>query len=223
MSDERPPIDPIDPMPAPDPVGEAEAARTRRRWLTLAELLGVAAVLISALTLWNNYLQRTGEEEDKAAARREAAQHEAATQSLLLRGSPGRGGDQLALAPADAGQTIQDQRILFPAALELDPIDTVSDPRIEARWFSAHLLRRTANDERSRGDLRLPVAITTRYVRDGEAHSDTAIYDIGYRIEGGGLLSNREIKLRGLARVGAVAPAAAQARLDAIWQRRAGH
>ena len=37
-----------------DPVEKHEAARARRRWLTLAEILGVAAVLISGLTLWNS-------------------------------------------------------------------------------------------------------------------------------------------------------------------------
>lgn len=221
MTDDKLPIDPVEPPPSP--AEQAEAARTRRRWLTLAELLGVAAVLISGLTLWNNYLQRTSEQEEKAAAKQEASANASATQALLLRGVPDREGEMLAITPANSAQTIQDQRITFASALELEPIETVSDPRIEARWFAAHLLRQTADDESSRGDLRLPVAITTRFIQNGEPHTDTAIYDLGYRIEGGGLLSNREVRLRGLARVAAVAPDQAQARVDALWRSRAEH
>ena len=91
---------------------EAEAAAVRRRWITLAEVLGVIAVLISGLTLWNSYQQRSTEEADKAAARTEAA---AEAQILLLRASPDRDGRTLSLASAGAGQTIQNQTIAFPA------------------------------------------------------------------------------------------------------------
>ena len=38
----------------------AEAAAIRRRWITLGEVLAVAAVLISALTFWNSYQERSG-------------------------------------------------------------------------------------------------------------------------------------------------------------------
>src|SRR5947199_4730923 len=52
---------------------EVEAARVRRRWITFAEVLGVVALLISGLTLWNSWRQRSADEADKAAARDEAA------------------------------------------------------------------------------------------------------------------------------------------------------
>jgi hypothetical protein len=210
MTDETPPLDPI---------AQAEAARTRRRWLTLAEILGVAAVLISALTLWNNYQQRAGEEAEKAAARQEAS---VAAQTLLLLGTPDRESDRLILAPADPGQTVQDQRIMFPAALGVAAVETVSEPRIEARWFEQALLRARGREEdrQLRGDARLPIAIMTTFFADGRIHRDLAVYDVGYRIEGGGLLSGRQVRLRGLARVETAAPARAQRRLDALWRAR---
>src|SRR4051794_23536971 len=74
---------------------EVEAAAVRRRWITLAEVLGVIAVLISGLTLWNSYRQRSDEEADKAAARSQAA---AEAQVLLLRATPDRDGRILSLA-----------------------------------------------------------------------------------------------------------------------------
>jgi hypothetical protein len=204
---------------AQDAAREArEAAATRRRWLTLAEILAVVAVLISAATLWNSYRQRTGEEADKSAAKQAAA---AASRTLVLRGSPDRGGRRLTLGPVDEAQAIQTQRITFPAALAVSPVETVSDPRIEAGWFERSLLRAieaAPGDGDRRGDARLPVMVMTEFMGGGAVQRDVALYDIGYRIEGGGLLGGRELRLNGLSRVGSVAPAEAQARLDARWR-----
>ncbi|WP_114951151.1 hypothetical protein [Sphingosinicella terrae] len=212
MSDE-PPL----PDPATAPTPASEAARVRRRWLTLAEILGVTAVVISGLTLWNNYQQRTAEETERVEAREKSR---AASRTLLLRGVPDRTGSRLSLAPADAAQTVQTQTIAFPAALEVALVETVSDARIEAAWFRRPLVRAADDAGRQRGDLRLPVAITTRFFSGGSVHEDVAIYDVGYRIEEGGLLNGDDVRLRGLSRVESVAPAQAQARLDALWHAR---
>jgi hypothetical protein len=209
------PESPVPPTPA-----ESEAAATRRRWITLAEILGVAAVIISGLTLWNSYRERTGAEADKAAARQEAT---AEARILLLRASADRDGERLTLAPADSGQTIQSQTIAFPAPLGVASVDTVSDPRIEANWFERALLRARegeGGDNANRGDQRLPVAITTVFFSGSSMHRDSAIYDIGYRVEEGGLLGGHKVRLRGVSRVETVAPAGAQARLNAVWQSR---
>jgi hypothetical protein len=209
-----------DPEPPLTPSAEAEAAATRRRWITLAEILGVAAVLISGLTLWNSYRERTGAEADKAAARQEAS---AEARILLLRANADRDGERLTLAPADNGQTIQSQTIDFPGPLGVASVETVSDPRIEAGWFERALLRAREDQEgesANRGDQRLPVAITTLFFSGGAMHRDSAIYDIGYRIDEGGLLGGHKVRLRGVSRVETVAPRTAQARLDAVWRAR---
>ena len=46
----------------------AETARIRRRWLSLGETVAVIAVVISALTLWNNYDERKSAEAERRAA-----------------------------------------------------------------------------------------------------------------------------------------------------------
>jgi len=199
---------------------EAEAASVRRRWITLAEILGVIAVLISGLTLWNSYRQRTADEAEKAAERSQA---EAEAQVLLLRATPDREGEILRLASAGEGQTIQNQTVAFPGPLAVATIDTLIEPRIEARWFEQALLRaRQAGGARdgSRGDERIPVAITTLFFSAGAMHRDAAIYDIGYRVEGGGLFGGHKIRMRGISRVETVQPRALQARLDALWRSR---
>ena len=206
----------LPPIPTP---AEAEAARVRRRWITLAEVLGVIAVLISGLTFWNSYRQRSSEEADKAAARDEAA---AEARTLLLRSTPDRDGRKLSLAPAAAGQTIQSQTIAFPAALGVAAVDTVSEPRIEAGWFEQALLhaREAGGRGEGRGDERVPVAITTLFFSGGAMHRDSAIYDIGYRVEGGGLFGGHKLRMRGISRVATVPAASLQARLDALWRSR---
>ena len=204
----------------PLPTGEeVEAARVRRRWITLAEVLGVIAVLISGLTLWNSYQQRSSDEADKAAARSEAS---AEARTLLLRATPDRDGRTLTLAPAAEGQTIQNQTIAFPTALDVAAVDTVSEPRIEAGWFEQALLhaREAAGRGESRGDERFPVAITTAFFSGGAMHRDSAIYDVGYRVEGGGLFGGHKVRMRGISRVGSVPERALRERLDLLWRSR---
>lgn len=202
----------------------AEAAATRRRWINLAEIVAVAGLLISGVALWNGYQERTGEEADKAAARKQAL---AQASNMVLRGTPDRGGGRLSLAPADPEQTIQSQVIVFPSALEVTPVETIADPRLEAAWFRREILRATANEggqaEGRDADRRVPVAITTRFYRDGALFTDTAVYYIVYRVEGGGLFDSREVRLRGLSRLnlgGADDPDVAKNRIDDMWRSR---
>lgn len=204
-------------LPIPPSPSSTEAAARRRRWINFAELLALVAVLISGLTLWNSYQERTAAEADKAAEREQAS---AAAATLLLRGSADHDGARLALAAADPGQTIQTQSFVFPAALGVGAVETVSDPRIEADWFARALLRAGHAENEAGGDRRLPVAITTSFFSDGAMHRDIALYDIGYRVEGGGLLGGHRVRLLGLSRVGPVTARSAAVRLEARWRAR---
>jgi hypothetical protein len=191
-----------------------EAARIRRRWITLGEVLAVIGVLISALALWNSYSERRADEAERTA---EKAEKGAVSRMLLLKASGG--GKRLALAPRESGQTIRSLTILFPSPLETK-VDTVVDPRIEADWVKqavkkAHDLGR--KEAKTAGDALMPVAITTSFDSDNATFVETAIYDIGYKESGGGLFGGTDIALRGLSLVERVSPGKAQARLDAIW------
>lgn len=198
------------------PEEKREAAAIRRRWITLGEILAVIAVLISGLTLWNSYSERNADEAERAADKAEQAK---VSRTLLLKAEGGR--RSLNLAALDPAQAIQSQTIAFPASLGLGAIETLVQPRIEAGWVQA-ALRKAPDGAKGKasGDLRLPVAITTRFVSGGETLADTTIYDIGYRRDDGGLLGGSEIELRGLSLVERVAAKDAAARLEAIWKAR---
>jgi hypothetical protein len=189
------------------PEDKKEAARVRRRWLNLGELLAIVGVAISGAALWNSYRERTNAEAEQASAEARIAKK---AQLLVLKATVAKEGSVLTLVPRDDTQTIQAQTIRFPAALALSPVETTGDARLERSWFERELttaLEKAKAAKRAPGDARLPVHIVTRFLVDGVEYEDSAIYSIGYTI-GHGFLSGTTIKLRGLSRNSA-APAGA--------------
>lgn len=194
----------------------AEAAKVRRRWVTLGEVLGVAAVLISGLTLWNSWTDRRETRAEKAATEQRAS---AKVAKLVLVAANG-GKQTLALKPAASEQSVQSQTILFPTALGVSPAATTGEPRIEGAWFEHALVkaREAAGlPDNSRGDERVPVAIVTQFLADGDPHEDVALYDVGYTITGN-FIAGHSVSLRGISLVAKVKRGQAQARLDARWK-----
>lgn len=194
----------------------AEAAAIRRRWITLGEILAVIAVLISGLTLWNSYSERSASEAERAAEQKKEA---AKTQALVLRGDQGRKRMKLsAIAPSQAVQSLS---IAFPGPLGVDGIDGLVEPRIEAGWIkeAAKKAREAGGRDKEARDSRMPVLITTSFVSDGQTYTDAGIYDVGYRREDG-LLGGSEVDLLGLSLIERVPAKDAQARLDALWRER---
>ncbi len=196
------------------PAQVAEAAAIRRRWITLGEILAVVAVVISGLTFWNSYQERSSAEEERLAEKKEKS---AKAQTLMLKAGGGR--SSLDLVALDPLQAIQSQTIRFPSALGLSVIETV-DPRLEAEWIeaAAKKARKAGAASKGSGDSRLPIAITTRFVSGGETYSDAAIYDVGYRLDSG--LLDTDAHLLGLSLVQRSRADRLQARLDALWQAR---
>lgn len=196
---------------------KAEAAAVRRRWITLGEILAVAAVVISALTFWNAYSERRSNEIERESEERSAT---VKARTLILRGVPDKEGEVLTLsAPSD--QAIQSQTVTFPSALELESIET-TNPRIEADWFDGALrkARRAAGQrDEDAGDERLPVVLTTRYVVDGDMVTDVSLYDVGYAVKDR-FLRGGVVRLRGLSYIERARAANAQARVDALWKTR---
>ena len=192
-----------------------EAAAIRRRWITLGEILAVIGVLISGLALWNSWSERSAAEKERAAQK---AQQASVSRIVLLKA--GAAGNRLALAAHDPDQAIQSQTLLFPSALGLGAFDT-TEPRIEAEWVKRAIKKAHEKDKRVRGDARMPVAITTRFVADGRTFTDTALYDVGYKASDGGLFEGTELELKGLSLIGRTKAATAQKRLDAVWAARA--
>ena len=185
-----------------------DQARTRRRWITLAELVAIAGVLIGALTLYLSWSGRSAEQATAAKQEESAARERA---RLELTAKVEESGRMVTLA--DPKHELIDVTVAFPKALGVGVRQPVL-PRIERRWFDDALLKATDGgaDER---EGRLPVLVIASYL-DGEARrTGSAIVDIVWRTEGH-LLSGRSLTIEA-ARLRE--RGGGQARVDALWAR----
>lgn len=204
-----------DPAPTETPaeraVAKAEAAATRRRWLTLAEIVAIAGVIIAGLTLWNNWQGREADQAQQRAAAAQAASAARASSVVTLAATPHHDSEMLSLK--DPQHNIQSIELRFPTALGVAPQSSTVDLAIESGWFAKALLDATAKGPDDQSG-RLPVLITADYW-DGDQHmTDSAIYDIVWQTHGR-LLRGRALELKGIVlqrRHGAT-----QAAVDSRW------
>ena len=185
-----------------------EERTRRRRWLTLAEFVAVAGLLIGALGLYLSWSDRREAETARVA---EAAGKAKVARIVRLEATVAGKGDRLELA--DATHKIETLDVRFPAALGVAPREAVPGGRIETDWFRAALLKAT-DGGRDDAEGRLPVLIDAHWWDADVRRSDRAIYDLVWRTRGGGPFQGRSLKLTGLVlrERGGTAK-----RLDALW------
>ena len=203
-------------MSIPDP---AAKPWWRRRWVTIGEVVGVAALAVAGLSYLDAHRERKAEDADKRAA----VQREAKREAMVLVAQPVDGGARLLLHPLRPGQAVQSQRYLFPKAV-LDHAMEVSaaQPQVQAAWVRAGLVRELAaaakaEGGRLEGEGDLPVAVVTTYVEDGETRTDRSVYAVGYRVTPGPLFSGPRLVLQGLALAKRGEAGDLQAAVDARW------
>ncbi len=172
---------------------ETERAATRRRWITLGEVVGILALVVSGLSYWDAHQERTVAAKATVAAPPRAS-------PLLLVATVDAGGDRLALKPAAAGQVIQTQTIHFPTMVVAAPVDTTGNARIDASWFEAGLRMALKGAKLHAGRHRLSVVIETSFVVGDVATTDRALYDLGYSLHAR-LLRPDVVTLEGLSLV----------------------
>lgn len=206
-------MNPEDPHPPKSP-----RRGPRLRWLTLAEVVGILALVVAAAGWWDNHRQRVQEQSDRAvAARTQAAdtQQAALRRTFLLTGHVVDDG-RIRLAPARADQVIQTQTVIFPGSVRRAPVETTGNPRIDLAWFEAGL-KDTAHGRGADGaEARLPVGIVTTYVEAGETRTDRSIYDLGYTLHHR-FLRGSKVELDGLSLVRRGVGGDLQGALDKAW------
>lgn len=198
----------------------AEKKARRWRWVTIGEVVAVSAVVISGLSFWDSRRDRQQSIAEKSVEERRQAQ---AAVALALGAAAEDHGARLKLAPLRDDQAVQGQTIRFPAALDVPAVETTGDARIEASWFGNALrkARKAAGrNEKSAGDERMPVWITTRYVVGDDVRTDNAFYDVGYATTSGGLFDGGDVVLKGLSFIARAPKSGAPERLDALWKQR---
>lgn len=195
--------------PIETPAERAESAATRRRWISLAEAVAVAGVLIGAITLFLNWSDRRAETTEKATASKSEALAKA---KVALTATASDGGRVLKLI--DAGHDLQEATVAFPRTLGVPIQRTTAEPGIDSRGFADVLLKLTDDGPDDRAG-RVPVLVTVRYLVDESPRSHSAIYDVIWRTEGR-MLQGRTLRLEALR---LREPGGNQARIDALWKR----
>lgn len=156
-------------------MSETPQARTRRHWITVGEIIGILALVVSGLSYWDAHQQRV-------APTRTALAAPIKPSSLVLTGTLDAARDRIDLHPASPEQVIQTQTIRFPASVRADAVDTTGNARIEAGWFDSGLRAALKGSKLHAGRHRLAVGIETVFAAGDATRTDRAIYDLGYTL-----------------------------------------
>lgn len=186
----------------------SEETRRRRRWINLAEFVGVAGLIIAALGLYSSWAERR----DAAAEKRAAAASQSEARTRLDLSAKVEDGRRVVLT--DARHELQEATITFPTALKVARREPAAAAVIERGWFEDALLKATDGGADDR-EGRLPVLVRATYL-DGDARrSASAIVDVVWRTQGH-LLTGRTLRIEAarLRERGGT-----QARIDALWAR----
>lgn len=163
---------------------QQERAR-RRRWINLGEFIALGALVISGLGLWINWQERkTGPTEviEKAQAI-----------PLVLRGKAENDGRELVISPVEDAHALESLSVVLAGG---KTVELGSDGELDAGAVEGAI---PDTDDR-KGEGRISARIAARYVEAGSERRSTHNYVIRYRWEGGGLFSDKSLRLTGLTR-----------------------
>lgn len=191
-------------------MSEASApGRRTRRWVSLAEIVALAGLLIAAGTFYMNWTDREADRSNKA---RDTASEAKVRAIATLTGDVRDGGRTILLADPKLSPSAATLR--FPAALRLPPTDAMPGPQIRADMFEAALLKATDKGaDRRQG--RLPMLITVSWWDGAERREDSGLYEVLWQTEGR-LLQGRKLALTGIVLRERTGSAEA---LERAWQR----
>jgi hypothetical protein len=165
------------------PATETEEKARRRRRVALGEAIGIAALLISALGLWNSW--RNGE--DKPAVVIDRAPKPI---PLVLRGAASDDGKVIRLAPLESSHAL-DQVVMTARPPAKGTATFGSDPMLSAAivetWLPA--------SGKPEGGGTLAVDTVARYVEAGETRTARQRYRIDYVWKDSGLFGGKSVRL----------------------------
>jgi hypothetical protein len=199
-------------------LSETSPKRLPLRWLTLAEIVGVVALVIAGLGYWDSHRERIQEEKERSAAvRQHDAESRAASRkpTFLMTGVVESSGERIRLASVHPDQVIQTQSVWFPKAIHAGVIETTGNPRLETGWIEEGLRKAAGKSKQGR----LPVAVMTVFIEDGQTKTDTAIYQLAYSLHDR-VLRPAKVQLDGLSLARQGVAGDAQAATDSLWAAR---
>lgn len=199
-------------------MSEPSRKRLPLRWLTLAEGVGIVALVIAGLGYLDAHRERAEQDRSRAAAAQERQAElkaNALKATFLMTGTSEGGGAKVRLASLRPEQVIQTQTVWFPRTIRADSVETTGNPRIEAGWIEAGL-RKAAGKSRQG---RVPVGVLTVFIEDGQTRTDRAVYQLGYSLDHR-MLRGDKVELEGLSLARRGVAGDLQAAADNLWAAR---
>jgi hypothetical protein len=160
--------------------------KARRRWITFGELLGLAALVVSAAGVWISWKNSVEDKPTRVVEERKPI-------PLTLRGTAQEEGRVLEIAPVEPSHALERLTVSITGA---PPIEIGGDGRL-----SASALERSLDDrDKDKGSHSVGVRIEARYVEAGADRRASGRYTLRYRWESGGLFGGRSLRLVSLSR-----------------------
>ena len=163
-------------------------SQTRRRWITLGELIALLALIVSAFGVWIAWKSSNEDKTTRVVEQRQSV-------PLTLRASADRDGSELTISPVEPGHGLQSLTVTIKGS---PPIEVGSDGHLQASDVRAALKDRPK--EAKDVTHSVSVRIDARYVEMGKDRRGGGNYVLRYKWEGGGLFGGRSLRLIGLSR-----------------------
>ena len=169
-------------------MSESDSERQRRRWITLGELIALAALIVSALGVWISWKSSGQDKPAPVVEKRRAV-------PLTLRAKAESNGASLAISPVEPDQALESLTVTLPDRTQ---IQVGSDGELAATDVASALKGR--DKEPKDQTLAISVRMDARYVDAGTDRRGGGTYVLHYRWEGGGLFGGRSLRLVSLSR-----------------------
>lgn len=169
-------------------MSEPSEERARRRWITLGEVIALAALIVSGFGVWIAWKSSNQDRPTKVVEQRGAV-------PLALRGTVDSDGRSLTLIPADPSHALESATLTIRGA---SPIEVGSDGRLSASDVESAL--KSHDKENKDVTYSLPVRISAHYVENGADRHGGGAYVLRYKWQGGGLFGGRSIQLVALSK-----------------------
>jgi len=163
-------------------------SQSRRRWITLGEVIAFAALMVSAVGVWIAWKSTTEDKPTRVVEQRSAV-------PLALRGTADGDGRTLTIIPADPSHALEGLTVTLKGS---SPIELGGDGKLNASDLESALKDR--DKEAKDVTHSVPVRIEARYVEMGTDRRGGGNYVLRYKWEGGGLFGGRSLRLTGLSR-----------------------
>ena len=160
--------------------------RRRRRWINLGEVIAIAALIVSALGVWIAWQSSKNDRPTRVVEQRQPI-------PLVLRAKVEDQGRRLLITPVEPGHAMGSLTLFFP---RMYPLELGSEGKLDADMVQAEL----RGNDLDKGDHAIRVGTRVQYVELGKDRTSDGDYVLRYRVERGGLLSGRSLRLLGFSR-----------------------